>query len=192
MLVVVAIIMMLAAMIFPALEAALGKAEATSCVANMRHLGMAARLYADDYDGRIVPAMLPHPDAAGVSWEVTIQPYVRNRQILLCPSDESPRKTHGAVSEPHSYGINLELAQVGGYFGSSLLMSSMDDPVGTILLCELNGERFATNGVRYESEGLEKVAVRRHGIGSDYTFVDGHTKWLRGEQTVEPELLWDP
>ncbi|MGC9317274.1 MAG: type II secretion system protein, partial [Armatimonadota bacterium] len=150
MIVVMAIILILAAILLPALEAALGRAEATSCLANMRHLGMAARLYADDYDGRIVPALLPHPAAPkGVCWDVTIQPYLNNRLILRCPSDECPRRLAGALSELHSYGINLALAQVGGYAGSSLMLSEIDDPVGTILLCELNGERFATHGVDY-------------------------------------------
>jgi len=193
MMVVITIILLLAAMLFPALEAALGKSESTSCLANMRHLGTAARLYSDDYDGLIIPAMLPHPHLPrGVCWTVSIQPYLNNTEILLCPSDEHPRRLPGALSELHSYGINLALAEVGGYMGSSLQVVSIEDPAATILLCELNGARFCTHGVNYEAGGLERVAGHRHGNGSNYSFVDGHAKWLPPEATAEPESLWDP
>ncbi len=193
MLVVVGIILILAAILLPAMETAMGRAETTSCLANMRHLGMGLRLYSDDYDGRIVPAMLPHPDALrGICWDVTIQPYINNRMILLCPSDETPRRVHGALCEPHSYGINLALSQVGGYLNSSLDLYSLEDPIGTILLCELNGERYATHGIDWRNGGVDRVAARRHGGGSNFTFADGHAKWMRVEQTLKPDLLWDP
>lgn len=187
-----AIILLLSAMIFPVFEAALGRAEGISCISNMRHLGMAVRLYCDDYDDRIVPAMLPHPVYSRVCWDMTLQPYLNNTGLLVCPSDEFPRQLPGALCAPHSYGINLELAEVGGYMASSLTIGCIDDPAGTILFCELAGDRSCTHGVRYSDTGLERVAIRRHGTGSNYTFADGHTKWLRPEATEQPDLLWDP
>jgi len=192
MLVVVSIILLLAAMLLPVLESALGRAERTSCLSNLHHLGMAARLYCDDYDERIVPAMLPHLTAGGVCWDVTLQPYLRNRLILLCPTDETPRRFPGAICEPHSYGINLALAQVGGDMGSSLRLCDIKEPAGTILFCELDGARFATHGVDYDAGGLERVAVRRHGTGANYTFVDSPTKWLQPARTAVPRHQWRP
>ncbi len=192
MIVVLAIILVLSAMLLPVLEAALGQGERTSCLSNMHHIGVAAQLYCDDYDERIVPAMLPHPTASGVCWDVTLQPYLHNRQILLCPTDETPRWVRGALCEPHSYGINLALAQVGGYMGASLLRSQVERPAEVILFCELNGARFVTHGVDYDAGGLEKVATRRHGLGANYSFADGHTKWLQPEMTVDPCNLWCP
>lgn len=192
MLVVLAIILVLSAMLLPVLEAALKRGESTSCLSNLHHLSMAAQLYSDDYDERIVPAMLPHPRASGVCWDVTLQPYLHNREILVCPTDEAPRWVRGALCEPHSYGINLALAQVGGYMGSSLLRSQVERPTEVILFCELNGARFVTYGVDYDAGGLERVAVRRHGLGANYSFADGHTKWLQPERTIDPRNLWRP
>lgn len=192
MMVVVAIIMVLAAMLFPVFEAAMGKAEATSCVANLYHLGMAARLYSDDYDDRIVPARLPGVGRTTICWDVSIQPYLHNRLILLCATDESPRRLPNALCELHSYGINLELAEVGGYLSSALCMGDLADPASCVLFCELNGERFATHGVSYDVDGLSRVALRRHGNGANYTFADGHTKWLLPERTEQPDNLWYP
>jgi len=192
MIVVIAIILLLSAMLFPVLETALSRAEAVSCISNMRNLGFAARMYADDYDDRIIPAMLPNGAAGRICWDMTIQAYVNNEGLLLCPSDENPRRVGGALCAPHSYGINLELAEVGGYLGSSLTLGALEDPIGTVLFCELNGQRYATHGIRHSEGGLERVAIHRHGGGANYTFADGHTKWLRPEATEQPESLWDP
>ncbi|MGI5816896.1 MAG: prepilin-type N-terminal cleavage/methylation domain-containing protein [Armatimonadota bacterium] len=190
MIVVVAIILLLSAMLFPVFEAALGRAEGVSCISNMRSLGLAARMYADDYDDTIIPAMLPHGTAGRICWDMTIQAYVSNEGLLLCPSDEYPRRLGGTLCAPHSYGINLGLAEVGGYLGSSLKLAAVADPIATVLFCELNGQRYNTHGVRYSEGGLERVAIHRHGGGANYTFLDGHTKWLRPESTEEPESLW--
>lgn len=192
MIVVIAIILLLSAMLFPVLETALGRAEAVSCLSNMRNLGLAARLYADDYDGAIVPAMLAEGTSDRVSWCVTIQSYLNNTGLLLCPTDECPRRLPGTLCLPHSYGINLELAEVGGYMASSLRLDGLDDPVGTVLFCELNGERYCTHGVRYPHDGLARVATQRHGHGSNYTFADGHATWLRPEAAEQPPLRWSP
>ncbi|MBC7288197.1 MAG: hypothetical protein H5T86_09185, partial [Armatimonadetes bacterium] len=32
--------------------------------------------------------------------------------------------------------------------------------------------------------------VERHRAGANYTFVDGHVKWLRPAQTLAPVNLW--
>jgi len=192
MLVVVAIILLLSAMLFPTFEVALKKAEAASCLSNMRNLGFAARIYADDYDDAIVPAMLCGDTSTRVCWDVTIQAYVNNEGLFLCPTDEYPRELRGVCCLPHSYGINLELAEVGGYTGSSLRLDGLNDPIGTVLFCEINGQRYSTHGVRYSQDGLARVAIERHGSGANYTFADGHTKWLRPEATEKPDLLWDP
>ncbi len=50
-LVVIAIIALLAAIIFPVFATARGKARQTSCLSNLKQLGLAFQMYAQDYDG---------------------------------------------------------------------------------------------------------------------------------------------
>jgi prepilin-type N-terminal cleavage/methylation domain-containing protein len=56
-LVVIAIIAVLASLLLPALGRAKGKAQNAVCISQLRQLGTATRLYADDHDGR-----LPHAE----------------------------------------------------------------------------------------------------------------------------------
>ncbi|MBI4475033.1 MAG: prepilin-type N-terminal cleavage/methylation domain-containing protein, partial [Acidobacteria bacterium] len=55
-LVVVAIVLLLAALLLPALRNARESAQTAKCAQNLRQIGIACRLYGDDYGDFIVPA----------------------------------------------------------------------------------------------------------------------------------------
>jgi prepilin-type N-terminal cleavage/methylation domain-containing protein/prepilin-type processing-associated H-X9-DG protein len=89
-LVVIAIIAILAAILFPVFAQAREKARAASCISNMKQLGLALRMYEDDYDGTHLSAFIyigggwrvcPH-----TLWADQVQPYVKNLGVLACPS----------------------------------------------------------------------------------------------------------
>ena len=88
-LVVIAIIAILAAILFPVFAQAREKARATSCLSNTKQLGLAMRMYATDYDEQNVGSYsypnlwnnCPH-----FIWADLIVPYVKNNQLVTCPS----------------------------------------------------------------------------------------------------------
>jgi prepilin-type N-terminal cleavage/methylation domain-containing protein/prepilin-type processing-associated H-X9-DG protein len=88
-LVVIAIIAILAAILFPVFAQAREKARAASCLSNTKQLGLAMRMYAQDYDENNVGSysypntwdQCPH-----FIWADLISPYVKNNQLVACPS----------------------------------------------------------------------------------------------------------
>jgi prepilin-type N-terminal cleavage/methylation domain-containing protein/prepilin-type processing-associated H-X9-DG protein len=86
-LVVIAIIAILAAILFPVFGRAREAARKTVCTSNLRQLGLAAHMYAQDYD-----EMLPCDYyACNSSWTHSrlvgqVRPYIKNMDILYCPS----------------------------------------------------------------------------------------------------------
>jgi len=86
-LVVIAIIAILAAMLFPVFARARGKAQQTVCLSNLRQLGMASQMYAQDYDG-FLPCDYYACNSSTTHSRLVEQilPYINNMQILYCPA----------------------------------------------------------------------------------------------------------
>lgn len=86
-LVVIGIIVILAAILFPVFGRARAKAQQTSCLANVKSIGMAMMMYSSDFDNRLplVRGPLVGPSYLG-SWIDLLQPYVKNTQVFICPA----------------------------------------------------------------------------------------------------------
>ena len=91
---VVAIIAVLAAILFPVFARARENARRASCQSNLKQIGLAAMQYASDYDGCLPPAVIIpgfNPgDLKTQSYVDLLQPYVKNLQIFVCPSFSRP------------------------------------------------------------------------------------------------------
>jgi prepilin-type N-terminal cleavage/methylation domain-containing protein/prepilin-type processing-associated H-X9-DG protein len=84
-LVVVAIISLLAAILFPVFSRARESARRASCQSNLKQIGLAFMQYVQDYDERYPPgAGSGNP---GTGWANQIEPYGKSLKILRCPSD---------------------------------------------------------------------------------------------------------
>ncbi len=86
-LVVIAIIAILAAILFPVFARAREQARKTSCLSNLRQLGLASRMYSQDYD-EMMPCDYYACNSSTTHRRLLdqINPYVKNMAVLYCPS----------------------------------------------------------------------------------------------------------
>ncbi len=198
-LVVIAIIAILAAILFPVFAKAREKARQTTCLSNHKQVGIAIMQYAQDYDETLVPAFVA---ATGTYWAGTLQPYMKSRQALTCPSTTTYCCGNVPLQCPSHWqtygiciGINNGLSSTGGF---AYALGKIETPANTILL----GDCIALVGaVDYghflignpNSYGSPNFGLDfRHSEGANIGFVDGHAKWMKlGQVTPNSSLSGD-
>ena len=87
-LVVISVIVILAALLFPTFARARENARRASCMSNMKQIGLGIMQYTQDYDERYPFTGIEYPDTPGKLPQV-LDPYVKNTKIFKCPSDSS-------------------------------------------------------------------------------------------------------
>jgi prepilin-type N-terminal cleavage/methylation domain-containing protein/prepilin-type processing-associated H-X9-DG protein len=84
-LVVIAIIAILAAILFPVFAQVREKARQTSCVSNLKQVGLAVTMYATDHEAYPFHSS-PSNQSPRTRWPDYLLPYAKNEQVFLCPS----------------------------------------------------------------------------------------------------------
>ncbi|MCE5237378.1 DUF1559 domain-containing protein [bacterium] len=172
-LVVIAIIAILAAILFPVFARAREKARQVSCLSNLRQLTTAANAYANDWD-----EMFCTTAYRGYTWYADfLQPYIRNTQILICPTSK------------RTYGYSV---YVGGVLVCTTSLAVFTKPAETVIhadsysYCMLpTSHRNPAGNPLGSAYGFFPAACpwrspsAPHHDGGNFAFVDGHAKHLK-------------
>jgi prepilin-type N-terminal cleavage/methylation domain-containing protein/prepilin-type processing-associated H-X9-DG protein len=97
-LVVIAIIAILAAILFPVFARARERAKLTTCSSNLKQVGMALSMYAQDYDGFITKVLV------GKGWSSVLfdSKYLSSNQVCFCPSIAPGNKKITNITDPYT------------------------------------------------------------------------------------------
>jgi prepilin-type N-terminal cleavage/methylation domain-containing protein/prepilin-type processing-associated H-X9-DG protein len=188
-LIVMAIIALLAAILFPVFARARENARKASCLSNLKQLGLGFTQYLQDYDGRFPGAAQLQKWENGAHWvkgtnnqaltdgagnyvagrtaDVTngaIFPYVKSSQIYICPSNTDARQ------KLLSYTMNCA---INGAMDASISESSsvilLDDEAANN-----DGYFYAVNNPN-STDQMTKI----HNGGGNLLFCDGHAKFYQ-------------
>ena len=189
-LVVIAIIAILAAILFPVFARAREKARQTSCLSNLKQIGLGMMMYISDYDEQFVQV------TGTYRWYQPLMPYVKNEQVFICPS----------LRNMDSGNPNTDYT-CSGLFAHGMPLATFEQPSQTIMIGERaedapwdgyhpwpNASSPDWNDLDTYVGGdghnwlLEHLAKARHNGGSNYAFADGHAKWYKWEATIQAPL----
>lgn len=208
-LVVVAILAILAALLFPVFQRAKGAAKSTECVSSLRELGVASQLYLGDFDGRYPQTKTYSTDPAiddsdggleepeyGTVFEL-LAPY--KIKGLVCAEDPDPQGQACATLNPDAPAVTSYLTN--GYFVFGLNESQIARPSDAIHFAERRSEGATPycdtlyrpwwnreNLIAPEDDmhaNTGAVATTRH-IKSNFLLADGHVKAFAWSQTWSP------
>lgn len=176
-LVAIAIIGVLAGLLFTAGTATRAKSKALVCQSNLRQMGVALRLYESDHKGRLPSSShLRAADGTSLSWINTLAAYLGPDFIGRCPSvPDHPAKV--------TYALNDLLTDASG---EGMLVASLRNPSATFAIGEIalnqSSEHFHFAGAargRVTSAFFKSfVNVECHGRGANYLFIDAHVEPL--------------
>ena len=213
-LVVIAIIAILAAILFPVFAQAREKARQTACLSNMKQIGIGIMLYKQDYDETFPAFKLsdtgPFSAARPYGWGDCFQSYVKNTQVMRCPSTGTNASTDPTRPDLNytDYCMNggLGNGEATGSTGTGLNPpqpisdAEVTVPSLTIMVAEAQGQHARgqcpggtnanvplpyafvnSNGTSINASGVAQGRLLEHNGGSTYNFADGHAKWIKAE-----------
>ncbi len=186
-LVVIAIIAILAGILFPVFARARAKGQQTQCLSNIKQLGVAMLGYASDYD-MCLPLWslegdpMPNPAHPCHTWDVALDPYVKNDQIFSCAANPYENASGGTPPTP----AGPKRAYAMPRYVSGIYTAEPPNSVDTVLLVEKGAyplgwwpdaamESFYQMGMqqKYPTDTTRTP----HNDGKNFLFLDGHAKW---------------
>lgn len=193
-LVVIAIVGLLLALLLPAIQASRAAARRTSCWNNLRQIGVATHLFANNHGGRFPQTVHAGPNE---SWIYTLGPFVEDVEVIrICPEDTRGAEWFETNKKATSYLINEYISRP--LPESVLNLFKMRETSKTIILFERSDERQSTDEHCHPSMWysdtyvklnivweviLREIDPSRHQKTANYLYADGHVETIP-EQTV--------
>lgn len=213
-LVVIAIVMVLSALLLPALGQARENAKRLFCVGNMKQSGTLCQLYETDHSDWILPGWAPGTmaesktlSAAARHWYRQLLVNYLNRstwefsdKILLCPSDENNQETYSVSScKIVNYAYNGRFGWSDG--GSPASFSSTNPPARIVQVLSPSYRARLMDGTNksnvtepccfdYSNSERGKYIDSRHQARTNVQYLDGHADSQGKGDLLRRSFIW--
>ena len=205
-LVVIAIIAILAAILFPVFARARENARRTSCLSNMKQVGLGFAQYTNDYDGAFptVDYNLPVPAPNSVTWRQMLHPYIKSTQVWVCPSNQNTSTDPAVSSVPDQfpairrhYSANARAIlnqTTNAAYSGPIREAGMIETSRRILMVEVTNADRRTMFTDW-ANAANQVNIRNNiyagHLGTMVVlFADSHAKAMRPVQTGATYNMW--
>ena len=175
-LVVIAIIAILAAMLLPALARAREQARRANCISNLKQLGLASHMYAQDYGEYFPSAVTGSTALLDLNCLTTPTAYVSAMKLFICASATTDAAATGSTFTASPPVTPTELSYA--YAKACTEQTSPD----TCLMVDQSGGNFTTHlktaiwdKTLYTGSNID---VNHGSDGVNALFVDGHVEWV--------------
>lgn len=206
-LVVISIIALLISILLPALANARLVAQQIQCASNLKQVGIAMHIYADEYDGTHIPWNMK-VNGTAVHYSVWNWAWALKKQGYLVPETYKCPTSAATLTSPYTNGDDDIIAKpnavsryywiaygynyyyVGGTFGSDIYKPAMQveilKPSATVLIAD---QWNNSNGGQQliDKNGSWILNIHdRHQDGANILWVDGHVAQFRDAyQTIQ-------
>lgn len=213
-LVVISIIALLMAILLPSLQRARKQARATVCQSNLRQVGLAVNLYAENFDYYVPRGSWGDEPI----WFMVLLPFLsheedthdyRNVKIYRCPS--FPRTGNGLNDVPNSEQTVCYVINGWGPDGADIhyptRLSDIRRPASMIYLADNEDGWWRPVITASDDPGImrcdifhvghlpwssstdlttgRRIARQRHRDGCNVLYLDWHAGWVKGEEMTE-------
>ena len=209
-LVVVAIVAVIAAILFPVFAGVRGRGRRTTCQSNLKQITLAMQQYIQDNNG-----VYPSAD----DWGYAPYSYLKNVEVFRCPAHEANISTGQFSLEAPIRSLNGLRVSMGAtapvdYTFNLTRLNTISPPYpshsaphgtqeaklltpSTIWLnvdaswSDSEGDHYSRT-IPKTSCGREFLGSTLHSGAGNYSYIDGHVKWLTPEQAGEIECANGP
>ncbi|MCW5938957.1 MAG: prepilin-type N-terminal cleavage/methylation domain-containing protein [Fimbriimonadaceae bacterium] len=177
-LVVVAIIAVLAAVLFPVFSSAKTAARKTGCSCNVRQIGIGLAMYCDEWEGRF-PGSSHGLSVEEGSWIYQLKPYLSNvDEVRICPSD--PWKRERLEQKGTSYTMNEFIVVPADGEEQFLNRDLLPQPSATITT-------FTTSDERTNCRSVGKGWDNDHTHSRNWIRTPFNRNWSRILDDIKPD-----
>jgi prepilin-type processing-associated H-X9-DG protein len=190
-LVVTTTLLLLVALIVPALGSVIAKSHRAGCLSNLRAIGGGLQMHAADNNGWLPPESSSGANGKGkgAQWDSVIMPYLgiatgtEVKTVFFCPASKRYSPSKVPLSQNLSYGYNRYVAE--NLYGSGR-MATIENPSKLILVSDLeravdSNENYTTGGgknniifISAKSEAIvDRMTYKRHRGAINLLFADG-------------------